>query len=46
MYKKLAEKGIIVRYRGNEPHCHNCLRVTIGTKLENDQFLHALEDVL
>ena len=46
MYKKLAEKGIIVRYRGNEPHCHNCLRVTIGTKLENDQFLHALEDLL
>lgn len=45
-YKKLAEKGIIVRYRGDEPHCQNCLRVTIGTKIENDQFLHALEDVL
>ncbi len=44
-YKKLAEKGVIVRYRGNEPHCENCLRLTIGTPDENDQFLSALKQV-
>jgi histidinol-phosphate aminotransferase len=46
VYKKLAEKGVIVRYRGNEPHCENCLRLTIGTPDENDQFLSALKQVL
>ncbi len=46
VYKKLAENGVIVRYRGNEPHCENCLRLTIGTPDENDQFLSALKQVL
>ncbi|MBD3616628.1 MAG: histidinol-phosphate transaminase [Gracilimonas sp.] len=45
VYKKLAEKGVIVRYRGNEPHCENCLRLTIGTATENDRFFEALEQV-
>lgn len=43
VYKKLAEKGVIVRYRGNEPHCENCLRLTVGTTAENDRFFEALE---
>ena len=43
VYKKLADSGVIIRFRGNEPHCENCLRLTIGTKLENDQFLEALK---
>lgn len=46
IYKKLAEKGVIVRYRGNEPHCDNCLRLTIGTPDENDQFITALKQVI
>lgn len=46
VYKKLAEKGVIVRYRGNEPHCENCLRLTIGIPDENDQFLSALKQIL
>ncbi len=46
VYKKLAEKGVIVRYRGNEPHCENCLRLTVGTPDENSQFLAALKQVL
>jgi histidinol-phosphate aminotransferase len=43
---KLAEKGIIVRYRGNEPHCEDCLRVTIGMPDENVRFLKTLKDIL
>ncbi|MBO6621674.1 MAG: histidinol-phosphate transaminase [Balneola sp.] len=46
VYKKLADSGVIVRYRGNEPHCENCLRVTIGTTQENDQFLSSLIKIL
>lgn len=46
VYKQLAELGIIIRYRGNEPHCENCLRMTIGTAEENDQFLKALTQIL
>lgn len=46
IYQKLAEKGIIVRYRGNEPLCENCLRVTIGMPDENVKFLMALKDVI
>ncbi|MEX1011982.1 MAG: histidinol-phosphate transaminase [Balneolaceae bacterium] len=44
-YQKLAEKGIIVRYRGNEPLCENCLRVTVGLPDENDRFLRLLENI-
>ncbi|MEQ9092433.1 MAG: histidinol-phosphate transaminase [Balneola sp.] len=46
VYKELADSGVIVRYRGNEPHCENCLRVTIGTVQENDRFLEALFKIL
>ncbi|MEX2435590.1 MAG: histidinol-phosphate transaminase [Balneolaceae bacterium] len=46
IYSKLAEKNIIVRYRGNEPLCEDCLRVTIGMPDENVRFLKALKEVL
>lgn len=46
IYQKLAEKGVIVRYRGNEPHCENCLRLTIGTPEENNHFFEALTEIL
>lgn len=45
VYQKLAEQGVIVRYRGNEPHCENCLRLTVGTAAENDRFFAALENI-
>ncbi len=46
VYQNLAKMGIIVRYRGTEPLCENCLRVTIGMPDENVKFLKALKDVL
>jgi len=46
VYQKLAEAGIIVRYRGDQPHCENGLRVTVGTPSENKQFLNEFEKVI
>jgi histidinol-phosphate aminotransferase len=46
IYQKLADKGVIVRYRGNEPHCENCLRVTIGMPDENIRFLKTLKSLI
>lgn len=42
IYDYLVEKGIIVRNRTRIQLCNNCLRVTIGTKTENNEFLGAL----
>lgn len=46
LYQKLAEKGVIIRFRGNEPHCEDCLRVTIGMPDENIRFLKTLKEIL
>lgn len=42
IYNYLVEKGIIVRNRHRIALCQNCLRVTIGTKDENNELLGAL----
>lgn len=42
IYDYLVEKGIIVRNRTRIQLCNNCLRVTIGTKTENNELLGAL----
>lgn len=42
IYQYLVGKGIIVRNRSNVVLCHHCLRITIGTRPENDQLLEAL----
>ena len=43
MYKLMADRGVVTRYRGNELHCDECIRVTIGKKEENEQFLVELK---
>jgi len=43
IYRKLADDGVIVRYRGNEPLCEDCLRITVGMPDENDRFLRSLK---
>lgn len=43
LYQKLAGNGIIVRYRGNEPLCDDCLRITVGTPDENERLISALK---
>lgn len=42
VYKKMANDGCVVRYRGNELHCCECLRITIGTPDENKTMLEML----
>lgn len=42
IYNYLVDSGIIVRNRTNVALCHNCLRITIGTRSENAQLLGAL----
>lgn len=45
VWKTLSEQGIIIRYRGNEPGCDNCLRATIGLPDENDRLIRALQSI-
>ena len=42
IYNYLMQKGIIVRNRSRVSLCHNCLRITVGTKTENNELLAAL----
>ena len=42
IYDYLVDKGIIVRNRTRVQLCHNCLRITIGTRSENSELLSAL----
>lgn len=42
IYDYLVRNGIIVRNRNNVALCGNCLRITIGTKNENNELLAAL----
>lgn len=45
LYSKLAGEGIIIRYRGDEPHCEDCLRITVGTPEENDLLINSIKTV-
>ena len=42
VYDNLKEKGIIVRNRTRVTLCEDCLRITIGSKSENNELLAAL----
>lgn len=43
VYKKMADDGVVTRFRGNEMHCQQCIRVTIGTSEENNKFLEIMQ---
>ena len=45
IYNYLVSEGIIVRNRTNVALCNDCLRITIGTKEENDALLEALKKI-
>ena len=45
IYDYLVDRGIIVRNRTRVQLCNNCLRVTIGTKTENNELLAALRQM-
>ncbi len=44
-YNQLISNGIVVRNRTNQPLCSNCLRLTIGTSLENKKLIEVLSNL-
>ncbi|MGQ0824325.1 MAG: histidinol-phosphate transaminase [Actinomycetota bacterium] len=46
LWKALLARGVLVRDFSGWPGVEGCLRVTVGTCVENDAFLTALEDAL
>lgn len=44
-YKKLIQKGIVVRNRSSQPLCENTLRITIGTQAENIKLMEVLKTI-
>jgi histidinol-phosphate aminotransferase len=42
LYKYFVEQGIVVRDRSNVILCEGCLRITVGTPLENTKLLESL----
>ncbi|KAF7291953.1 Aminotran-1-2 domain-containing protein [Mycena indigotica] len=47
MYRLLAEEnGVVVRFRGNEPGCLGCVRITVGTEEENAVVVAKMRKVL
>jgi histidinol-phosphate aminotransferase len=42
LYDQLIEKGIVVRDRSTVVLCDDCLRITVGTKEENNQLIQAI----
>jgi histidinol-phosphate aminotransferase len=43
LYRYLVEQKIIVRNRSKVPLCEGCLRITVGTPLENNRLIATLE---
>jgi histidinol-phosphate aminotransferase len=44
LYQYLLLNRIIVRNRSKEPLCENCIRITVGTKEENQALIKALKN--
>ncbi len=42
IFNYLKQNGVVVRDRSREPLCEGCLRITAGTKTENDRLLELL----
>ncbi|MDR3611721.1 MAG: histidinol-phosphate transaminase [Ignavibacteriaceae bacterium] len=44
--KKIADEGIIIRDRSNQPNLENCLRITVGTHDQNIKLISLLQKAL
>jgi histidinol-phosphate aminotransferase len=42
-YNQFLENRIVIRNRTKDPLCENCLRITIGTELENEKLIEVLK---
>ncbi|KAA6302952.1 MAG: Histidinol-phosphate aminotransferase [Candidatus Ordinivivax streblomastigis] len=45
IYSDLVSQGVIVRNRNRISLCGNCLRITVGTKEENQALINAITDI-
>lgn len=43
IYNYLVSEGIVVRNRHSMPLCHQCLRITVGSRTENDALVSTLK---
>ena len=46
VWRMLYDRGVLVRDFSRAPRLEDCLRVSIGSREENDAFLHALRDAV
>jgi histidinol-phosphate aminotransferase len=46
IYKSMADSGVVIRYRGDQIHCENTIRITIGTHKENVEMITMLKEVI
>jgi histidinol-phosphate aminotransferase len=46
LWERLLARGVLVRDFSSWPRVENCLRVTVGTRAENDAFLAAIGEAL
>ncbi len=46
VWQALVDRSVLVRNCSGWPRLEGCLRVTVGTRQENDRFLEALADVV
>ena len=47
IFEQLKQRGVLLKNLGNQPGLlKDCLRVTVGTRQENEQFLQALRDIV
>ncbi|MBV51573.1 MAG: histidinol-phosphate transaminase [Nitrospinae bacterium] len=44
IFRYLIDNGILIRNLSSHPRLNNCLRITVGTRGENDQFLSKMAD--
>ena len=44
-YAELIAKGIVIRNRTMQPLCDNCLRLTVGTELQNKKLIAVLKQL-
>jgi histidinol-phosphate aminotransferase len=44
-YQQLLENGIVIRNRTNDALCQNCMRITIGTEVENQKLIETLKEL-
>ena len=46
VYRRLMERGILIKNFNGLGTMRGCMRVTVGTREENQEFMQALRDII